>query len=62
MSIDLHLQTKLEDNQVKIAQVLDITEDAFNREVICLLIELKNITRYLENILYEEWEDDFLEK
>jgi hypothetical protein len=62
MPIDLHLQTKLEDNQVKIAQVLDITEDAFNREVICLLIELKNITRYLENILYEEWEDDFLEK
>lgn len=60
MSIEIHLQSKYEEGKdVEIAQVLNITKETENREIIVMCSELRNILKWMENILYEDWEEGF---
>ena len=59
--IEIHLQTRLEEGKdVEVAQVIDITEETDKREIIVICQELRNILKYLEESLYEEWKEDLI--
>ena len=51
----IFIQSKLENNEVKIAQQIEYNENTSNREAITLIQELRHITKYLEEYLYKEW-------
>ena len=60
--IDLHIQTKLEDNEVKVAELLDVEETTSNREIIVLLQNLRHVIKFLEDGLYLEWGEKYNKK
>ena len=60
MVTEIHLQSKLdENNECIIAQSVTIDENAWNKEVIVLVQELRHIIKYLEDELYYQWLEDF---
>lgn len=51
----LIVQSKIEDNQVIIAKLMDVEETTTNREIITVIQELRHIIKYFEDELYEDF-------